>query len=420
MLFDCLILGAGPAGLALAARLSATGARVLVVDRDSADRGARNIHLSPLASQPVLPTVWKQLEALGLAAELRPQVALGAPAGVQIVTCSGQTVAQVACVDQQHFDDDHALPPLAWVSRQSLEQALTKLAIARGTTILRSTSVLDLSLDPSSSPRVLLAEDHAEPRWLEVPLVVDASGQQAIVGHHLRLIDPAGGGSHSALVGLYENASLASSATSFRTLFLPQHLRSRLWLAPQPGGMATVGIVGPRATLLRDRSSFAELLEDELVECPALAHCLLSAKMVGPLSVVRATGHKLLRGGGEGWLAVGDAFETLDPLPGWGVVTALESAAYAAPAILEAIASRTSSAELLTRWQRAFQAQLAPRKLLLLALASPGFGVADFLRQFPEHEPILAQLLVAGAVPADSSFEEDLAAQLVQLRPTAG
>lgn len=427
--YDTLILGAGPAGLALAAAIARRGFRALVIDRDDVPRSADAT--SPVHLQSVFPAVRRPLEKLDLWSTLTPSLEFGLAASVRLSTCHGNLLAQAPMGDATVGTSSAQ----RWISRSSLVAGLAQLAVQSGATILSSTMVLDLqtsspSVSSSSTAGatigasgtrvsgVFAATGNSEPRWISAPLVIDASGQQSIIASHLRLLDSVSSCAQSALVGLYENVSLECSARGARTLYFPAHQRSRLWLAPLAGGLASVGIVGPRGTLLRDRHSFAELLEDELVETPALAQCLLTARLVAPLAVIRSTSHKLLRGAGDGWVAVGDTLETLDPLPGWGIVTALDSAAHALPSIVQAL-EQQSSPELLLRWQSDYQAELAPRKLLILALNSPGFCPAEFLRLYPEHTLAFSQLLLAGELPTDSSFEEDLSAQLLQLRSTA-
>jgi len=86
-----------------------------------------------------------------------------------------------------------------------------------------------------------------------------------------------------------------------------------------------------RRLRLADLTQWSQLLERTI----CIRHALCGARPRGPL-IIRATGSRRLEPvAGDGWLAVGDAASTFDPLSSQGIVKALRSGVFASYAIAD-------------------------------------------------------------------------------------
>ena len=131
---DVLVVGAGPTGLALAARLAASGVTCRVVDRGS-DRAHQSRALA------VQPRTLEALEPFGLAAQM---VAAGRPA-VQARLHAGRRTTAVSLFDLGM--DDTAHPSLLFLSQARTEALLLDHLAAAGVTVERRTALEDLADD---------------------------------------------------------------------------------------------------------------------------------------------------------------------------------------------------------------------------------------------------------------------------------
>ena len=328
---DVAIVGAGPAGSVLAARLARSGVRVTVLERSPAWHWrAGGVFASPAAASA--------LARAGMEAATLERVARTIPA-MRVETPAG-TVFRLT------YGAEDGGPPAVGFDRSALDPALVAMAQAAGATVRVGVTIRDEDVNRLRD---------------RVPVVVGADGAHSVVARALRVARPV---RLSPRVGLtYHLPDPRGDA--------PRDARMRIirdgyiGIAPVPGARVNVGIVlGPswRATLAADGAArVAERIvqtipatEDDAVPWRHATACEHPAG-AAPLGV------RVTRRAGPGWFLVGDAAGFLDPFTGEGLHRALVSTELAAAAIT-AVVHRTAAPERASAaYDRAMQRRFATK-----------------------------------------------------------
>lgn len=222
------------------------------------------------------------------------------------------------------------------LDRGRFDAGLASAAEARGVMLLRGTRVRDVARYADGSGWRLRL-DTSELRELRARFLVDATGRAASIARrvgargvcHDRLI---------ALTQLFEQRDPTDPRTlveAFRdgwcyTARLPADQRIACCLTDTDIA---------RGLRLHEPRCWSSLLSS----MGHVALALRDAEPRGPL-IARAVGSRRLDPvAGEGWLAVGDAAATFDPLSSTGIVKALRSGIFASYAIADLLTSRNPS-----------------------------------------------------------------------------
>ena len=313
MTADVAIVGGGPAGAVLAARLARRGREVVLFERSAGYRWrACGVFSSPASIDA--------LREAGLDAETRAAVVRPAPA-MRVETASGTRFRLT-------YGDDGSLAASAIsFDRAALDPALLDLARRAGADIRLGTSVTGVERGR------ILAHGLDGKSALEARVIVGADGIRSTVAR-------AFGVGRSPLlgdrVGLTFHVADAGSATA-RDARMILFRDGYVGLAPVPGGRVNVGIVLGRSWAARLRADGAERTVDAVLAAiprvdddPVAWH---AAERCDPIEGASPLGHRVARRHGPGWLLVGDAAGFLDPFTGEGLHRALVSARLAAAAI---------------------------------------------------------------------------------------
>jgi flavin-dependent dehydrogenase len=174
-----------------------------------------------------------------------------------------------------------------------------------------------------------------------------------------------------------------------------------------------VGVVGAAEHLLQGRGRPAAVFEEELVECPIVLERLVDARLIGELRAAGPWQAVSRPGAGNGWLLVGDALATLDPVFCSGVSMALCCAELAADSIVEALSHNTISPATTGQFLPAYLAGIARLRRLGEAFYNPKFSFRLFLEEHGDQYGNLVDIL-SGQVfdPACDAVIEQLLAWL--------
>jgi flavin-dependent dehydrogenase len=304
MEYEAIVLGAGPAGSAVAKLLAEWGHSVLMIDRPSAQR--RGLAIS------IPPSTQRTFAALGM---------LDAVEAAGFHEWRGNTVWWSEQEPRVERFPDNARGH--HVLRASLSDVLRPLAVDAGAH-LREGHVRDVRFAEDSPVTVTI--ESGEHDWqARARLALDCTGRSGIIARHgLRQLET----SHRtvALVGEWRSEGGWKDVDDTHTL-VAAYEDGWAWSIPTGDGVRyfTVMVDPERTQLTRGQSSDAVYLA-ELAKPDALRSLLERGRLAeGPWGH-DATLYSAHRYAGPAFLLVGDAASFIDPLSSFGVKKALASA----------------------------------------------------------------------------------------------
>jgi flavin-dependent dehydrogenase len=312
---DVAIIGAGPAGTTLAARLARRGVEVVVLERSTSWHWRAS---GVFAAPPAVAA----LERTGLAPEIIDEVARPIPL-LRLETPGGAVVPL-------SYGTERGGPPAVGFDRSRLDPALAAMAVAAGAEIRRGSAVTSVVLPGRRREPARLRLNSDE---LLARVVVGADGVHSIVATAAGVARAARLPPRVGLTWHVRDPGTDGPREGRLVVFTDGYVG----LAPVPGGRRNVGIVlGPtwRSTLARDGAA-------------AVGHRVLAsvaptaddptpwadAEPCERVAGASPLGGRVTRRAGPGWFLVGDAAGFLDPFTGEGLHRALVSTELAADAI---------------------------------------------------------------------------------------
>ncbi len=397
---EVAIVGGGPAGAVLAARLASAGVEVVVLERSpSWHWRAGGVFASPAAVAA--------LGRAGLAAETMAEVMQPIPA--MRVEAPGGAVFRLS------YGADTGGPPAVGFDRSCLDPLLLARAARAGAEIRPGWCVTAVE---SQGGRLEVRDREGRPVVVNAAVVVGADGPHSVVARDVGVarpvrLDPRVGLTYH----LADPDQRAGRDARMRVL-----RDGYVGIAPVPGGRVNVGIVlgrSWRAELARDG---ARAVVDAIVAgIPATTDDAAAWRFGTPLDTVAGAwplGHRVTRRAGRDWLLVGDAAGFLDPFTGEGLHRALVSAEVAAAAILAARGGRARADRAFAAYDRAMQrrslAKDAVSWLVQVFLGQP--ALFDYAaRRFAARPAVRATmgLVMGDLVPASRALDPRFLAALL-------
>ena len=380
--YDCIVMGAGPAGSTVAALVAEAGLRVLLVERETMPR----FHVG----ESLMPETYWTLERLGVLDQMKSS-AHPIKRSVQFVSHTGKQSQPFYF--QRH---DPRESSNTWqVLRSEFDLMLYENAAAKGATCRDATRVLDVRMTGDRAHGVRLQCSGGDSEEVEARVVVDATGGQALMANRLGLRVDNPKLRKAAIWGYYENARRDEGDNSGATIIL--HTRDKkawFWYIPLADNVTSIGVVADRDYLLSGRGAPEDVFAEELANCPAVVERLVDATLVSKFRVAKEFSYSTRRSAGDGWVMVGDAFGFIDPIYSSGVYFALRSGEMAADCIVEAIRSGDTSAGRLGSWTPEFLAATRWIAKLVDAFYTDAFSFGRFMKQHPQHVGPLTDLLI--------------------------
>lgn len=325
---DIAVVGGGPAGSALAARLAHAGREVILLERAPEWRWrACGVFASPAALAALRRT--------GLDDTTIGAVARSIPA-MRVETMAG------TCFRLTYGSEDGSEMAVGF-DRSRLDPALLDLARARGADVRTGARVVTVDLEHGE----LAVRDGGGARSvIRASVIVGADGLRSVVAR---------------------SAGVARSTVLGRRVGLTYHLEDRdntgdrdarmcvlrdgyVGIAPVPGGRVNIGIVlgesWRRRLVRRGAVAVSRSIVESVVPAEGDSGAWRSGRLCDAIAGAAPLGHRVTRraatagSGGAGWLLAGDAAGFLDPFTGEGLHRALVSAELAARALLADAASR--------------------------------------------------------------------------------
>jgi len=377
---DVIVVGGGPAGSTVAALVAESGHRVQIFERTAFPRFA--------IGESLMPDTYWTFERLGVLDKLNKS-AFPRKHSVQFFGQSGRGSAPFYFSDNNPHESS-----VTWqVQRAEFDQMLLENAAEKGAEVHQNTRIIEVLFDGASrdekAPRatgVRAKFADGEIREFDAQVVVDATGQSALIGRRLKLTTPEPqlkkASIYTHFTGGYRDEGIDEGAT---LILHTENRDSWFWYIPLPDDKVSIGVVGDLDYLVQGRSEEAqEIFNQELAKCAPIQERLQDAAQLLPVRTTKDFSYRATRIAGEGWVLVGDAFGFLDPMYSSGVYLALKSGEMAADAICEAFVKDDFSAEQLGGFGPDFIRGMEAVRKMVYAFYSEDFSFAKFLKHHPE------------------------------------
>ena len=387
---EIVIVGAGPAGSALAFFLARAGRDALLVDRAEFPR-------DKTCGDALSPRALDVLGAMGVAAELAPSGAVSRRVRF-VAPCGDAAETAIPGTD----DEDGRVLALP---RRTLDDRLRRRAIEAGASF-RGGCRVEAPLVEGGRVVGFAARD------AEGPLELRCAAAALAVGAALPLVDRCGLAAKRRALGaaarLYARGDVAEEGT-IEFFFDGVPLPGYGWIFPVGPGLANVG-AGRGPARRTEAGASARRVFDSFVASASIAPRLADARLDGPPRAFPLRfdflDSPLAR---PGLVLVGEAAGLVNPLSGEGIDFALESGRLAAESMAEALAAgaspeetaRRHAAALRRRCARWFRGVLWVRDLYLRR------AFLDRLIRAARRRPELARLLAQialGTAPPRAAF----------------
>ena len=312
---EIAVIGGGPAGAALAARLARAGHETVLFERLPRPRWrACGVYTSPLTRRRLLDLGLPPSETDRL---IRPISAM------VVAMADGSASCRL----------EYGPPHACGVDRVSLEERLLGLARASGATVYEGTPLIQLDL-AERRPRLTVSGAAGARLW-QADLVVGADGPSSLVARAAGVAQPSRRLRRAALTVHRADPSAAPAGMPMEA----EMVLGAGWycgIAPVPGGRVNVGLVLGESVLrreLRAGGGPGGVLAHRLDLLPGRRRSWADAPATDRLQAALPLAHRVRRAAGRNFLLVGDAAGFLDPLSGEGLQRALCSAELAAEAV---------------------------------------------------------------------------------------
>ena len=380
--YDCIVIGAGPAGSTAACIVAEQGFSTLMIERDKFP--------CEHVGESLMPEAYWIFERLGLLHEM-DKIGFQKKHGVQFVSASDKETKPF--IISEH--DDRPSSMSYHVKRAQFDQMLYDAAYQRGVTCVDDTRVLDIELRPKSPHKITFQDEKGKEREISAKVVIDASGQSAMIANREGLKEVYSDLKKAAIWGYFENAERAGGGNPEVTCIL--HTESKdawFWYIPLADGTVSVGLVGDNDFLLKRGCSPQDTFEAERRNCPGVGRRLRDASQKGRLSVAKEFSYRTTKQAGNGWVLVGDAGGFIDPIYSSGVYLGLKSGMLAGEAVAAALHANDLSEKNLGRWTKDFESGVDWIRKLVRVFYTKEFSFGSFMKEHPQHVGNLTDLLV--------------------------
>lgn len=360
--WDAIVIGGGPGGSALATQLAHHDRRVLLLEREMFPRYHEGESLSPAA--------WTTLDRLG--APIRDEGFLPKP-GATFVWGADRTPWTTA-----YGTDGDRLG--LQVPRDRFDHLLLDHAAACGVEVRQGWRAVDVHSQNGRVLAVFATDPDGALHGLPASWVIDASGSDAVLANQfaLRRYHPAL--RNNAVWSYWENGGVLPGAERGGSV-LVGHEQWCFWYTPldEATGRVAVGMVvlpgGQRGMEAGAEGCYLQAIRD----CEVMSDLLAKADQVAPVRARTAYAYCAGRMAGPGWLLLGDAACSVDPILSAGAQAALQHSTLAAAVVNAVLDEPDLEERALAFYDRLYQSHYTTFVDLCLNLyAAPGaFRVGD-------------------------------------------
>lgn len=306
---DAIIVGAGPAGAAIATQLADSGRHVLLVDACAFPR-------SKVCGEFLSPRIWPSLESLQVVSDVRARA---------IPLDRFELVLPQARSTEIKFQDGEAQPVA--ISRYVFDQLLVDRAQAAGVQTVFGLRVRKVQVERGNATGIVASEVDTRGRlrtW-SAPLIVGADGRRSVVVRETGQLRRDRSNPH---VGFKAHLRVPGELAARAEGRLSMHSLPGGYVGVCPAEDGTLNVCGvmPAQVLRHARGAIDVALASWSENDPQLKELLSRGRAVRSWLFMPDVSRQLAKPQVGGVLYVGDAQGTTDPVAGQGMTLALESA----------------------------------------------------------------------------------------------
>jgi flavin-dependent dehydrogenase len=322
--YDVIVVGGGPAGSTVAARLRQHGRRVALFEKERFPR----FHIG----ESLLPCSMPLFEKLGVMPALERANFLPKHAA-EFVTADGSVTRRYAFADGLVGGAASAYE----VDRAEFDKVLLDHAATLGVAVEEETQVVKFECDLERGVSVVVRDKDGAEREVTAEFLVDATGQSSFLAGRLGLREMDQELRNFAVFSHFTGAARHEGPREgdITIVLVPE---GWWWVIPLRGDRTSVGLVAPAKTL-KGRKPDQAYLEERIAATPYLRERLARAERVAPVRSVSDYSYVSRRTAGDRWLMVGDAGAFIDPVFSTGVYLGMCGAFEAARYVDRALAS---------------------------------------------------------------------------------
>ncbi len=376
-----LVIGGGPGGSTVSTLLAQAGIGVSLFERERFPR----FHIG----ESLIPHTYWTLKRLGMLPKMK-QSHFVRKESVQFVNENGKLSEPFYFTDYKPGEQSQT-----WqVRRSEFDEMMLDNAREQGVDVHQGVRVLEVLFEDQRATGVRIVDEEGTTRDITADVVVDASGQTAIISNRFktRVVDP--DLKKGAVWTYFEGAWRGPGRDAGATLVIQtKGKKGWFWYIPLHDDITSVGVVADFGYLFDGRGDHATIFAEELERCPGAKERVSVGRQVTGFYATKDYSYRSTRAAGAGWVAIGDAFGFLDPLYSSGVLLALRSGELAADAIIEGLAKRDLSGEQLGKWAPDFERGMSRMRRLVCEYYD-GFSFGRFVKKHPHLKGPLTDLLI--------------------------
>jgi flavin-dependent dehydrogenase len=355
--YDAIVIGGGPSGSTVAARLAQRQHRVLLLEKERFPR----FHIG----ESLLPCSMPLFEQLGVMPALEGHGFLPKYAA-EFVTADGSVTRRYAFADGLI----PGAPSAFEVDRSEFDHVLLKNAARLGVEVREATAVTRFEIRHDGVEVTARDEAGSETRC-EAQMLIDATGQTSMLAGKLGMREMDLGLKNFAVFSHFTGAwrHEGKQEGDITVVLIPG---GWWWVIPLADGRTSLGQVGP-AAMLHGRKPDEAYFHEQIKATPYLADRFAKATCVAPVRTISDYSYVSKKLCGDRFVLVGDAGAFIDPVFSTGVYLGMVGAFRAAEAVDEALSSGRFSRRQFVAYEAWVRKQVETYKKFVKGFYRPEF-----------------------------------------------
>jgi flavin-dependent dehydrogenase len=353
---DVLVVGGGPAGSTVAARLAAMGRDVVVLEKAHHPR----FHIG----ESLLPANLPVFEEMGLAEDIK-RIGVYKP-GAEFVSDLYGKSNLFYFVNASHLVAPHAYH----VRRADFDQLLFEHCRKQGARAHEGVRVADVAWSDGERAHVTAIDDAGRTTTWRPRFVVDASGRDTLLANKLKMKDANKRNNTAAIFGHFTGIDRrGGEANGVITIHLVEG--GWFWMIPLPDDVMSVGFVSGPSQFKERTGTVEDVFWSAVKAAPSVAERMQGARATGELIATGNYSYTSRVANGERFILIGDAFTFIDPIFSSGVMIAMTTGMMAASVIDVFLQDAARGRKALNRYERKVRRATAHLAWLIYRINDP-------------------------------------------------